>query len=229
MQLNYLEWDSKFFERRIFSCTINGNEDVDLAKEELRKRNANLCYFFSKEYLNLTKSDSFFLADSKVVFYKNKFPSQREVLNDYIKSTKSFTVQLYNLALLSGQHSRFRTDKSLSTKFSLMYRTWLKKSLARKMASEVFVYEKDNEQLGFVTIKKENDEAVVGLIAVKQEAQGREIGTSLLRKIECWCMENKIATLEIATQMDNKQACSFYTKNGYEIKQIEYIYHCYLQ
>lgn len=229
IRLEYLEWDSVFFEKKIFRCTIDGSEDIDLVKKELLKSKADLCYIISKENLSINDNDLFFLADKKVMFFKNIFPSQSRIIQTNIKSTKTYTFQLYNLALLSGRHSRFRTDKFLFPKFNLMYKTWLEKSLSREIANEVFVYEKNNEQLGFVTIKKTNLEAVVGLIAVDEASQGKNIGSDLLRQIESWCCENKITSLDIATQLDNEQACGFYKKNGYEIKQIEYIYHCYKQ
>ncbi len=228
IQLEYLEWDSNFFHKKIYRCVIDQVSDTLLLNKELTKIQGDLCYIISKDDLKIKNKRSFFLADRKVVFMKNKFCHCAEPHFDYeIISCVQYTPQLLELALLSGQYSRFKTDKFLNPWFNKMYKIWLEKSLDKQIASEVFVFKNDNEQLGFVTIKKKAKSAIVGLIAVNETHQGKKIGSSLLKKVEWWCSENDIETLEIATQMDNEKACAFYKKNGYEIKQIEYIYHYY--
>jgi dTDP-4-amino-4,6-dideoxy-D-galactose acyltransferase len=41
-------------------------------------------------------------------------------------------------------------------------------------------------------------------------------------------IESNIFTLEVPTQLDNIQACRFYEKCGFQIKEIKNIYHFWL-
>ena len=104
---------------------------------------------------------------------------------------------------------------------------WLEKSLSKEIASEVFVYNDGNNEIGFITIKKVENLAIIGLLAVDTLYAGKNIGTSLMRTVENWCINNGVNEIEVATQIDNINACNFYRKNGYITKQIDYIYHYY--
>lgn len=225
IKLDYLNWDSDFFEKKIFRCQINKNE-IQFLNDELNKHNADLCYVFSKEDLNIKNDNSFFLVDRKVIYHKkidsNEIPASLEII-----SYHNLTPHLLHLAILSGQYSRFKLDPQLTPKFNDMYKLWIQKSLSREIANEVFVFESEGKELGFVTIKKANQVGIIGLIAVDTAQQGKKIGSCLLNQTEQWCKQNNINVIEVATQMDNEKACAFYTKNGYSIKQIEYIYHYY--
>lgn len=222
-----LMWDSDFFNKKIFRFDLNHATDIDKFYELLPQFNGDLVYLFSKENLDITFHERFFLADKKVIFQK-KIATELEFFNCHnIESSVSFTKELLELAFLSGNHSRFKLDSSLNPKFNELYRIWLQKSISRELASEVFVYKIDGKEIAFVTIKKSDESATIGLIAVNSLYHGKNIGSLLIKVVENWCFKNNIDTIEVATQLDNIQACNFYKKNGFDIKQIDYIYHYY--
>lgn len=225
--LEYLDWDSKFFCKEIFRCDIRNSDNILEIQNELSRLNGDLCYVFSLLKLNIKHDKFCFLADEKVTFVKDLKENFKGLSSQYVVSTNEFSSKLYDLALLSGHKSRFKTDFHLNSQFSLMYKIWLEKSLNHQIADEVFVFQKAGEQLGFVTVKKINEVAYIGLIAVDEKYHRMNIGKSLLTQVESWCLLNGVIKLEVPTQMKNEQACSFYKKNGFLVKKIDYIYHYY--
>ena len=224
--LTSLVWDSKFFNKKIYRFDLNSAADINKFYDGLYQFNGDLVYLFSKEKLDITFNERFFLADKKAIFQK-KIRTKEDLFDNNIISSVNVTEELLELAFLSGNHSRFKLDNSLSFKFKELYKIWLEKSISRELASEVFVYKIDGKEIAFVTIKKNDSVATIGLIAVHELFHGKNIGSLLLRTAENWCLKNNIDALEVATQLDNIQACNFYKKNGFEIKQIDYIYHYY--
>lgn len=221
----FLEWDSVFFNKKIYRIDI----EVSISEAELesirQEIGADLIYIFSKNELEINSSENFSLVDKKIIFEKNIKIDLSYIKSSHIKSVHQQTNELYSLALLSGHYSRFKLDKILSEKFKELYHLWIEKSLNREISDEVFAYMNDKEEVGFITVKKNLTKASIGLIAVNANFHGKNIGSILIKHTETWCLANNIDILEVATQLDNKQACNFYIKNGFTTKQIDYIYH----
>lgn len=226
--LKFLDWDSQFFEKKIYRLDISKADQIDAIKQLDSNFDGELIYLFSKEDLNFKNNDQLLLADKKIVFEKVIIPTEIKIDDSEIISVFELTDDLLDLAFLSGHHSRFKLDSKLQHKFKSMYRIWIEKSLTREIAHEVFAYRFDNKNIGFVTVKRNEDSAVIGLIAVSEHYHGKNIGSALMKKVEEWCGSNGVKHLEVATQLDNVQACNFYKKNGFNTKQIDYIYHYYL-
>jgi ribosomal protein S18 acetylase RimI-like enzyme len=104
-------------------------------------------------------------------------------------------------------------------KFKELYKKWVDNSINKKFADKVFYLQQDHKIKGFVTLKKYENSASIGLIAVESNSQGKGYGSMLLEKVEHYCDENKIVELQIPTQKENRSACQFYSKLGYIIIQ----------
>ena len=224
-QSSYLEWDSNFFGRKIYRIDL-----IDmLSRVELNsianKLDADLIYVFSKNELEIEFDENFSLVDRKTIFQKNYFDDAQYFTDSNIISSHTLSPFILDLAFLSGHYSRFKTDHILFPKFFELYRLWIEKSLRREMANEVFSYMDNQKEIAFVTIKKFNENASIGLIAVDPNYHGKNLGSLLIKSVEKWCINNQIVNLEVATQEDNIKACNFYSKNGFTIKKIDYVYH----
>lgn len=224
----YLDWDSNFYGKKIYRIDIESEFVAKAIIEHTNKLDFDLAYFFSKEKLKVSDSDKLFLADEKVIFYKEiEQNSLVRNVDNHVFSTSDLTNSLLELALISGSFSRFNIDKNLRPKFKELYSTWIEKSVSRELASDVLVYKIEGKEVGLVTIKKNDKNGIIGLVAVNPDYHSRSIGSILINSIENWCSKNDISELEVATQLSNKQACAFYKKNGFNIKQVQYIYHYY--
>ena len=69
------------------------------------------------------------------------------------------------------------------------------------------------------------DFATIGLIAVSPLCQGNGIGKKLINAVEIELVRCQIRELRIPTQFQNKNACEFYVKLGYEIIEKKIIKH----
>ncbi|NBL65781.1 dTDP-4-amino-4,6-dideoxygalactose transaminase [Flavobacterium sp. NST-5] len=98
-------------------------------------------------------------------------------------------------------------------------------SINKKFADGILIFFEDQKPKGFVTYKIQETSATVGLIAVDAEFQGNKIGAKLLIHLEQMLIEKNVKQLIIPTQLSNHQACHFYTKQGYSIKNQTRIKH----
>ncbi len=126
----------------------------------------------------------------------------------------------------SGKYSRFKKDKKFSIKqFENLYKKWIDNSIDFGFADDILVYVEENKIIGFISYKIKNNEATIGLVAILPNHQGKGIGKKLLQVVENELIKNNIIILKIPTQKENLEACSFYEKRGYKIKQSIIIKH----
>jgi dTDP-4-amino-4,6-dideoxy-D-galactose acyltransferase len=226
-----LTWDSDFFNKKIGRIELK-NDYVNLVEnlEKAFKQQYDLVYVFGDKNTDIP-SEILEKFNGKIVDRKITYTAQIESLRT--KSTveiKEFDKQngskLYDLAYLSGTHSRFRLDEGLSIEnFKRLYREWIDKSVSYQIAKKVFVYENNGQIKGMVTLGVKEKTANIGLIAVDETLQGKGVGMSLIDACVQYCKTVTIATLDVPTQLDNAQACRFYEKCGFTEKSVQNIYH----
>lgn len=221
----FLEWDSHFFKKQIYRIdieTVISQEDFTRILSETK---ADLFYLFSDcEQPHILKSGGK-LVDEKVIYTKKCSDTQDEP--GIIPFSGIVTKELIDLAFLSGNYSRFKLDLNLSSRFEEMYLLWLERSVNGQIADKVYIYKENNLILGFITVKTTGHSAVIGLIAVNEQHQGKKIGRKLINKVVNWAYNNMVTELNVATQLKNHNACRFYENCGFTIKSIDYIYHYY--
>ncbi len=231
----YLEWDSNFFNLKI--CRVNNNYsefDWNLVSKELKEKLYDLAYVFS-EYPISNKAEiiyckSFDLVDVKIVYeitITNEMPV--DIMCVEFNSSVHNIYEVYDLAIQSGEYSRFRIDKGFDeNKFYQLYKEWVDKSIDLSIADGLIIAQIEGQIVGFVTYKAENERIVIGLIAVSGAFRGRKIGTYLVNEVINRALALKINKLQVATQLDNLLACKFYEKLNMKINSKTNIYHLWL-
>ena len=229
--VNRLQWDSDFLGLRIGRSDIAFNERWNMLLQEASSLRMyyDLIYVFSEQELP-TDSNKVRLIDTKTIYAKSIdsaviMPTTIERYQEPIPNA-----DLYRLALVSGVYSRFRLDDSLPTdSYERMYRCWIERSVEGSMADFVFVHRTDNQIDGMITLKIHDDIAHIGLVAVDEGAQGKGIGTMLIKSVEAYLQGNTMVRhLKVATQWANKPACHLYEKNGFVVEEKTNIYHWWL-
>jgi len=229
--IEFLEWDTRFFALKIGKVEmVHGTVDRLLGIEKQKALNRyDLVYLFIKQMedsaFEWVNKNSIELVDTKLTFEKviNDLPSdQRLRIESY---TGPVTPKLIDLAVQSGQYSRFKKDPRLNPHFTDMYRIWVEKSVDGKLADAVLVALDGDELTGFVTVKKKDNKGIVGLIAVDQGARGKGIGKELLLAVDNWGRSNNCHVISINTQEENSGACNFYRKTGFEVALSQYVFH----
>lgn len=213
-----LDWDSDFFLKNIAEISLVNDEiptiENDIYDLIVIKQDIELP-FEVEGY-----SQSF--KETKVIFEKNltKFKvGEFSEIRDSDKEDKEFSY-FTDLAYESGKMSRFRLDEKFGeAKFQDLYDLWVINSLNKKFAIKLFFIEKDHKAIGFVTLQQDNNIGKIGLIATHPDFQGQGLGRKLLEYTENYCISNNIFQLEIPTQEENINACKFYHKMGYLVKE----------
>jgi len=235
INFKHKEWDSNFFNLKIGEAEIHSfnSEDYRHFLKKARQDNYTLIYIYSKDEIsfNRLQKEKILLVDKKVSYIKtqDKFNSEKiRKIKSYKKDQNYFKV--LELALLSGSYSRFKIDKNFSANsFEKLYRTWLDNSLNKSIANDVLIMDnKFNKISGFISYKIINDFIKIGLISVDKNFHGYGIGKLLMKQVEYIAHREKLSAIEVDTQQINKQACSFYNAIGYKIKNLQPIFHLWL-
>ncbi len=213
-----LDWDSDFFSLEVGELELSSNDRTFEPQAAF-----DVLYVKQNQEHDLTIpnfKETF--SEIKVVFSKLINADKKLIYNQEIKSFQETTLDkesIYELAYESGKYSRFKLDPNFdSHKFKILYKTWVDNSLNKKYADDVLVFILDAKIVGFVTYKINTDFAVIGLIAVNSNFQGKGIGSKLLNAVESHLIKNNIPELRVPTQFQNTTACQFYTKMGFSIK-----------
>ncbi|MFM7023657.1 MAG: GNAT family N-acetyltransferase [Flavobacteriales bacterium] len=221
MKAEKLEWDSAFFNINIAKVSTS----VLLSRKDFVFGETDLYYLFSDIRQPQLEAENVLLADAKVTYHKNLTKVSDDLNNNIISLTGDISEELYQLAISSGWSSRFNKDPRLQPKFEELYRLWLSNSVNRKIADEVLVMKMDDQAAGLVTLKKNASAGKIGIIAVQEQHKGKGWGSQLLNAVDQWYQNNGVNYAEVVTQSDNTEACRFYEKRGYTVKNTEYVYH----
>ena len=235
MKYQILNWDTEFFGIKIAKITESNLDKLELENvlSDLKKEGVKLVYWAAdKKYDYITK-----LFEGRLVDIKTTFAIDFESLNlnnDYSTIIEAYssdmnTSELEDLAIQSGEHSRFAVDPNFKReKFVSLYKEWIKKSISGEIAKEVFVIRESNKIVGMITLDEKNGKGNIGLLAVDKSSRGKKYGENLVRATQLWFRENGYTIGQVVTQGKNIAACNFYKKCGYSVDKIEYFYHFWL-
>lgn len=223
----FLEWDSDFFHRNIafIDGANSNNHQIRQDINHYLEIGAECIYLFNPILIDLSDKDSVLVDKKRTYILSNP---KLDFINHPLKFDSLIyngdPSDLYDLALQSGEHSRFKIDPHFSDEeFSLLYKKWIDNSVDKGFADYVIVA-LDPDPIGFITAKIKEDKIIVGLFATDVKHRGKGIGRFLMQKIINIAAEKELK-VEVVTQADNKVACSFYEKMGFLISDESYVYH----
>jgi dTDP-4-amino-4,6-dideoxy-D-galactose acyltransferase len=223
MQVKRLAWDSQFFGVRVGELKLD-----DLARFNRnglnKKSQFDLVYLYSPMRIKGVE-----LMDERIVYQKGILAQGHASVEEIDLAKESDFDRLLDLAIQSSHESRFRKDSRIAdAKVDELYELWLKKSLSKQLADEVFFIRGLDKAQAFVTVKFKKAIADIGLIAVDEACRGQGLGRKLMDKVYNECVKNGTKQLELVTQASNVGACQFYQALGFEIKTRIYVYHLWL-
>ncbi|QIP13901.1 GNAT family N-acetyltransferase [Spirosoma aureum] len=199
-----------------------------------RKQQYDLLYVFCDAGFSVSQ-DVMHLYNGRLVDHKIIY--ELALCEDYREPTfliRQFDVTddkktLYELAYQSGEYSRYRVDQNFGEhNFKRLYNQWVDNSISGELADGVFIHKIDDSITGFVSLKKNEDTGVIGLIATDKHYRGKGIGSALLNHVKRYAIGTGMTRLEVTTQGGNETACRFYEKNLFSVKSVSNVYHCWL-
>jgi len=232
-RIEYLPWDSDFFGFKIGRIIVEKTDNIVNILEIAKLTNYQLIYLFGDASFfvedEILGRFNGLLADRKIVYLKEiKIKNEPSSFVSEYRDNK-LSSEIEQLAYESGKYSRFKLDNHFrKDSFYQMYKVWIENSIKKQIADNVFITIVDNSIKGVVTLKIDDKKGQIGLLAVSPNMQGKSHGKSLINICENELLSKGISKLEVTTQINNKQACTFYEKCGFKIKEITNIYHFWL-
>jgi|WetSurSiteA1Bulk_404760.scaffolds.fasta_scaffold18869_2 dTDP-4-amino-4,6-dideoxy-D-galactose acyltransferase len=219
-----LDWDSECFGYEVGRLIIDNPENFNSEELPVLTKGYSLVYIFSKEEIT-ARFNNLIAVDRKVLLKRETSHLADDFIN--IRSYRgSMTEQLLKLSLQSGEFSRFKTDTSFrNNEFLKLYSVWIRNSVDRTIADDMFVFGEEDEIQGFISLANKGPVADIGLVAVDSAYRGQGIGTSLVRYAIDQAYSSGCPEIKVVTQFENKAAMSLYEKNGFTISDLTYIYH----
>ncbi len=124
-------------------------------------------------------------------------------------------------------YSRFFRDQLVGEEAATkMHEEWIKNSVLKKVADQVFVAEVDGQVIGFVTVEIDHDSEQyldlkmghIPLIGVAREYRGQHIAQVLTRYVmNNYFKEENVAVVRIETQLINVPATRTYEQLGFRM------------
>lgn len=234
--IDNLSWDSDFFGLKIGRLQCGRTEELLESLSAIRDADYQLIYVFSDTAIDVQPENYRLLDVGGQVSYCKSLEGRTQSKG---QASPDDTISLYQgddenesllqLALLSGHLSRFRVDPWLpSGSFERLYRQWLSNNLKNKESSRVYIAGTREGPEGMLTATWRQGHGTIDLLAVRQDAQGKGIGTKLLEHFENEAVNFDANQLLVKTQMTNDVARRTYERNGYTLKDSLYVYHLYL-
>ena len=238
-----LDWDTNFFGFTVAKIipTKLDEEQISRCISVMKNDKVRLAYWAADPNDAPSKAaaqaNGGFLADRKVTYAmsadrivsQSNAPNLADVVVEEYGERVS-TPELDRLALQAGVNSRFKIDCRIPAgKFEALYRIWMQRSVGREIADMVYVVRHGGAIVGMVTVGEKNGRADIGLIAVDASMRGKNIGKALVLAAQKWGVDRGFSAAQVVTQGDNVAACRFYEQCGYQVDQVENIYHFWIE
>lgn len=218
------EWDSQFFNRRIFSFEL---PTIETASYDWPKNSLTTIKVGSADssFLDELNRYGFSFVEGELVFKKAvPVTSKSASLKDFeaYLVTESSLDELKLIVSDLYVNSRFREPWFTATEKNNFYQMWVENAVLSKFDDCCLVLKSEDSISGFVTIRIREGEATIGLIGVAEPFQGQGIGKKLLELVQGYCVAKKATIINVATQASNISAANLYSKAGFAIADISY-------
>jgi ribosomal protein S18 acetylase RimI-like enzyme len=222
-----LSWDSALFDLEVGRAVVRSGETVDDARASEAFGVFQLVYVFSEDVLELHGLQLF---DTKLIFARPTqwidVPPGGAIQIDTFDGAREDMGQLCELAVRSGEYSRFRLDPAIPAgKFEELYNEWITKSVTGELAFDVLVARRAGTIVGLTTVGEKPDLAEIGLVAVAEEARGSGIGGALIREAIVRARRRGFRAIQVATQQANVPAVRLYERAGFTLNSRTHVYH----
>jgi dTDP-4-amino-4,6-dideoxy-D-galactose acyltransferase len=229
---DYLEWDSRFFGRRIARVRRGrfSPGDIGLILEWCEVERIDCLYSLASsddlQSVAIAEKHGFHFVDIRVTLERPPLrPSSQP--GGIVRLVRASDLEALRQIARSGfRDSRFYYDPGFEKlRCDDLYETWIEVS-CRGYADFVLVAEDAGQPAGFVTCYAAPGETGnIGLIAVDAAHQGRGLGQDLVRSALYAFLERGMRVVTVVTQGRNIRSQRLYQKCGFVSRSVELWYH----
>ncbi|MDR1053939.1 MAG: GNAT family N-acetyltransferase [Planctomycetaceae bacterium] len=236
-----VSWESEFFAFPIGRLELPADYSPEKLEETLtlnRNQFRLICIALDQNGPNSipTNNAECLCCDRRLRLTK-PVPDNVKNLDTHVRAyTSTFCSKwLEQLAVQSGQLSRFKRDPELSQHFERLFLTWINYSVSGEFADSIWTWREGNRHVGLVTIRcirrqinKQGNtqrDGSIELLAVDKQFRQQGIGTHLFEACDFWCSSLAMKNITLNTQLENKQTIKLCEKIGYKKTGESTIYH----
>jgi dTDP-4-amino-4,6-dideoxy-D-galactose acyltransferase len=235
MPIEYLTWDSNFFERKIGRINISDHSQFDVYKfvDQVEDENYDLLYVDSFQRMlpfDIITRARLELVDIQItlskLFNKNEY---QDIPFDFKTAlTEKEMMECYEIAEQTARVSRFYNEPFIGPdKTRELYRKWIDNSLNKSFSDGLFLIKENEIVVGLHVIKTENETGYFTLTVVDQNFRRMRIGYRLCLQSFCyWAQCHNIKMVKSPFSFQNSESFNFHLKMGFnKIEEIKYLYH----
>jgi len=232
----YLDWDSEFFGRRIARATVRCLTEKSIADIEAwcDAHKIDCLYFLAdstdQRTARLAQENGFRFVDIRVTLdvgsTKAGGPGDSAPGTLVRNAVEADIDALKTIARRSHRDSRFYLDGNFPVqRCDELYETWIEKS-CRGWAKKVLVATNQGEIEGYISCNVSGaGSGQVGLVGVSEKAQGRGVGSALVRNAIRWFSAEGVEVMSVVTQGRNVRAQRLYQRCGFSMRSVELWFH----
>ena len=219
--INYLLWDSSFFDIPIYEL-----KDEDIVKANLDKEIHSLSsgsliqYKANIESLKLIEkliSHDFSVEDSGVTYEKTVDNKILKFSDFRLELAKEQDIKVIQKILQDAfPNTRFKDYYFGVNSANKIYKHWVSAAI-KGVHDDCCLIKKNKDELiiGFATVKKVDNYIKIGLIAVDNNYKRKGIAKELMKLVEVYAVQNNVDRIMVTTQCNNNAAKSLYRSMGY--------------
>jgi dTDP-4-amino-4,6-dideoxy-D-galactose acyltransferase len=229
---SHLDWDSKFFNRRIARLNATHLDD-EIVRETMQwcRRECVECLYFlanpgNAQTIRLAEANGFQCVDVRVTYERAVPEGQKAERPAAVRLARETDMNtLKTIARGTHHDSRFYFDQHFDrAQCDLFYETWIENSF-RGYAQEVLVAEHDDLPVAYLSCHYKDRESQIGLVGVSADHQGKGLGSLLVQSFLAWSLAQGAARAKVVTQGRNVNAQRLYQKNGFVLVSQQVWYH----
>ena len=166
--------------------------------------------------------------------YLNSLGVECEVLCDGISDPFGGDIDIYRKCrdeIIKALYKRFgrvqfmdssHIDSVVKIENACFSHPWTKEGIIEALnnRTKFFVFEKNNEVIGYVGVSVILDEGYITNIAVLPEYQGLGIGKALMKKLDDLAKLENLSFISLEVRTTNQKAISLYEKFGYKTEGV---------
>ncbi|MCP3930797.1 MAG: GNAT family N-acetyltransferase [Bacteroidetes bacterium] len=228
-------WDSDFFgfKMAFLSCMHLTDNIVYRTERFIKSENIHLvqylCNCHDRKSVIIAEKCQYSFVDIRLTYskdLKDETTSHNEIKNFGLAGSKDIE-RLQDISSELYADSRYFFDGNFNNeKINEFYQGWVKKGVLGQFDDECWCIYKDKEPVAFCTLKYGDDHsAVIGLVGVDSNYQGRGLGKSLLQEVFKILIRKGIDKVYVVTQGRNYAAQRLYQCAGFRTDLTQLWYH----
>ncbi|ADU67473.1 dTDP-4-amino-4,6-dideoxy-D-galactose acyltransferase [Pantoea sp. At-9b] len=213
VSINPLAWESGFFGLNTARLEIDGDTPLAQALQQPYKLWQIKVAADRHDVIDAISQHRFQLVEGEADLAINIKRTERQT---GVRIAREAQIpQLRAAAASAFSLSRFRTPWYQADDSSRFYAQWIENAVRGTFDNQCLIACDEQGALqGFVSIREQQGDARIGLLAVLPEAQGKGIGQRLLLAAADWGRVRQLNRLRVATQLSNLTAMRLYLRSG---------------